>query len=149
MRTLFHVALGIIVLLSATQAVAEDRSKEEKLRQLDMEIQELEGKKKTGIILVVGGIGVEVLSFAVFTPSTTITCSSTSGCKTKEEGNATVFWVGLIGGATVSIIGSYKWWDAAQQLGHLKSKRYDISLAPVPMFAGNGYGGGLMVQIRE
>ncbi len=110
-----------------------------KILQLDKEISSLEGSRKTGILMVTLGLGLEVVGWLTYNPMDAIDWDTGE----YNESNNTLSWVCIGSGCVLSIWGGYKWWSASNQLGHLKAKRYDISLNPV-IFQNNkksiGYG---------
>ncbi len=110
---------------------SKEWTKEEKLRRIDREIAEAQAQKKSGLIKMGAGLGLYVLGYAVFLPTTTYTYDWETGGDTKEEGNSTLFAISLIGGLVLELWGGYQWWDGAQTASRLKAKRYDIGLKPM------------------
>jgi hypothetical protein len=122
------VMLAVLCVLSSA-LFAEEWGKDEKLKRIDREIEEAKSSKKSGIIKVVAGIGCYALSFA-FIPTTTYEYDSYSGASTNDEGSVPLYFACIGAGLVLEIWGGYQWWSAAQDLSHLKAKRYDITLYP-------------------
>ena len=122
--------LLILLLLFAflpREAFSQDESDSRKLKQINLEIQQFEKQKKSGMLMVGAGWGVFILGHALFLPSTEFNFNT---LETVNKGNEGLYLLSSLGGLGLNIYGGYQWWDASQQLGHLRAKRYDFSFAP-------------------
>ncbi len=133
MKKIVIITILLVVGMSSF-LLCEEWDKEAKLKQIDEEIKLQEQRKKSGVYLLLGGLALSGLSFA-FVPTQEYVCQGTYGsewdCDWEKHGSPALFWGCLLIGSGVEIYGAYKWWDAANQLGQLKAKRYDITLSPI------------------
>lgn len=107
------------------EALSQDGSDNRKLKQINLEIQQFEKQKKSGMLMVGSGLGIFLLGLVLFIPSTEF-----ENFEVVDKGNTGLFVLTSLGGFGLEVYGGYQWWDASQQLAHLRAKRYDFSFAP-------------------
>ena len=79
------------------------------------------------MLMVASGWGIFILGYALFLPSTDFDFET---FESVDKGNNGLYLLASIGGLALNFYGGYQWWDASQQLAHLRSKRYDFTFAP-------------------
>jgi hypothetical protein len=120
------IIVGVILQNVCYSQNAEEWNAQNKLNQINDEIEAAKKDKQTGMILAGSGLGAQLLSLA-FIP--TYEFSYDNGTYTEDtKGSSALFWGLLLGGSVLQIWGIYKWWDASQTMSQLKAKKYDISL---------------------
>lgn len=114
-----------LMAIPATSTWAQTTGQSEKKQaELKGDIASLEHQKRTGMWMTGGGMAAELLSIALV-PGTSINADYTV-----SQGSWVPFYVVLGAGTVVGIMGIYKWYDASQQLGPLKAKKYDLGFVP-------------------
>jgi hypothetical protein len=115
------------ILLPTVSAIGQGSDvSDQKLADLNAEIASLEKQKRTGMYMTGGGAALQLLSLALV-PSTTVDEEYPFEV---HEGSWAPFYLVLGAGTVVGILGVYKWYDAAQQLGPLKATKYGLEVTP-------------------
>lgn len=127
MRNSVRLLLILLLFFSflPREALSQDVTDSRKLKQINLEIQQFEEQKKSGMLMYGLGLGIFVLGYALFLPSTEF-----ENGVFVDKGSGGLFALASLGSLGLQVYGGYKWWDASQQLGHLRAKRYDFSFAP-------------------
>lgn len=117
----------LLLFFQSREALGQDAADSRKLKQINLEIQQFEEQKKSGMIMVGAGVGLYILGIVLFLPSTELDLST---FEIVDKGNDALWTLSIIAGLGLEIYGGYQWWDASQQLALLRTKRYDFSIAP-------------------
>ncbi|HWO56260.1 MAG TPA: hypothetical protein VNN55_01710 [bacterium] len=120
----FYVAL--VVLLCSGPALAQSSTPSpSNASALESEIASLEKQRRTGIYMAAGGTALSFLSLALV-PSSDIDYNTGK----VSEDSWVPFYLVLGTGSVLSIVGVYKWFNASQDLGPLKAKKYGLEFTP-------------------
>jgi len=142
MRTLMNVLVLSLVVLPTVPAFPQaTNSGNDKFSEIDREIKSLESKRQTGMIMVIGGGAVQVLSLALV-PETKVDPYSGE----VSDGSWAPFWLALGAGTVVGTIGVFKWYHASQELGPLKAKKYELGFTPTFDVSSKNVGIALALQ---
>ena len=130
MKKSFRLLLILLLFVSfiPKETFGQDATDSRKLEQINLEIKQFEQEKKSGLVMVGAGIGVYILGYVLFLPSTEFNLQT---FEFEDKGNDALFTISIIGGLGLEVYGGYKWWFASQQLTQLRTKRYDFSIAPI------------------
>ena len=109
------------------EALSQDGSDSRKLRQINLEIKQFENQKKSGMTMMGAGLGLSVIGYVLFLPSTELDLET---FEFVNKGNDGLYTLTSLGALVLIMYGGYQWWDASQQLAHLRTKRYDFTFAP-------------------
>ena len=123
-------------------------TREEKLASINLGIAAAESKETTGLLIAGGGLAVGVLGMVAFHPESSVDFDASGVPYVSYKGTPAVYYLCVVGGGVVALFGAFKWIAAANELSLLKTKRYDVSLSPMPMFHAGGFGGGVALQVR-
>ena len=127
MRNSVRLLLILLLLFSflPREALCQDGSDSRKLKQINLEIKQFEEQQKYGIRKIGAGLGLSVLGYIFFLPTTEF-----EDGVFVNKGSPELYAMNSLGALILIGWGGYEWWDASQQLAHLRSKRYDFSFAP-------------------
>lgn len=129
MRISVRLLLILLLFISflPREALSQDATDSRKLKQINFEIQQFEQQKKSGMLMVGAGVGLYILGWVLFLPSTELNLNT---LEFENKGNDALWTLSILTGLGLEIYGGYQWWDASQQLALLRTKRYDFTFTP-------------------